>query len=466
MRIKHLKIENFHCFREAEFDFASQTTVFIGKNGTGKSSLIKAVCNALSFIFNKSNNSWGYPSLANEVSDLGVGNINVREIYRNGKIADYISIQGEAIMLASIEEKHDKDLILEWDFRKNSYEKATIQSSLYKEAYLKFRKNLLLTDRYPLLVYYSDRYPHINTNLGSNVKSMLNEDDEISRTWGYYHWNSFTSCTEIWQKRFIRISNQLIRIDRSLNETKDDGALDTLLKQKKNIVNEIEYVVGYLKTFSDNNLEGLSDRNGDFKISSISVDGATDFYIKFTFADGIQRAWDELPAGLERLFSIVFDMAYRSYVLNRGKSEPKGLALIDEVDLHLHPSLQQDVLLRLTKTFPEVQFIVTTHSPLVITNLRQNENNRVIRMERKGNEYSHSPIGNLFIHDYAYTLYEIMQTSPRNFILYSLSERYLRLKRREKERESEEVLNQLRKLVGEADFPTLYHQLESDLNKG
>jgi len=466
MIIKHLKIENFHCFRETEFDFASQTTVFIGKNGTGKSSLIKALCNALSFIFNKSNNSWGYPSLANEVSDLGVGNINVREIYRNGRIADYISIQGEAIMLAPIEENRDNDLILEWDFRKNSYEKATIQSSLYKEAYIKFRKNLTSTDRYPLLAYYSDRYPHINTNLGSNVKAMLNEDDEISRTWGYYHWNSFTSCTEIWQRRFIRISNQLIQIDRSLKETTDDGARKILLKQKEVISNEIAYVIGYLKSFSDNNIEGLSDRYGDFKISSISVDGATDFYIKFTFADGIQRAWDELPAGLERLFSIVFDMAYRSYVLNQGKSAPNGIVLIDEVDLHLHPSLQQDVLLRFTSTFPEVQFIVTTHSPLVITNLRQNQDNKVIRMERNGNEYTHSPIANLFIHDYTYTLYEIMETAPRNFILNSLSERYIRLKRRKKEQEAEVVLNQLQKLIGEADFSVFLNQLESDLNKG
>ena len=193
---------------------------------------------------------------------------------------------------------------------------------------------------------------------------MLNEDEDIGRTWGYYHWNEFSSCTEIWQRRFIRISNQLMHIDRSLNETEDGGARDTLLQQKRNIVKEIEYVVGFLKSFTDSNIEGLSDRNGDFKISSISVDGATDFYIKFTFSDGIQRAWDELPAGLERLFSIVFDMAYRSYVLNRGMSVPNGIVLIDEVDLHLHPSLQQDVLLRLTKTFPEVQFIVTTHSPL------------------------------------------------------------------------------------------------------
>ena len=470
MKIKHLKIENFHCFKNTEFDFADQTTVFIGKNGTGKSSLIKSLCDALSFIFNKSNNSWGFSSLANEVTDLGVENINVREIYHNGKIADYVSLQGTARMKPQEGENPDSDiddtLKLEWDFRKNSYEKATLQSSLYKDAYIRFRTQLDKTDRYPLLVYYSDRYPHVNTNLGSNVKALLNEDNEISRTWGYYHWSEFTSCTEIWQKRFIRISNLLISTERSLNETEDAEARATLLEQREKISREIEYITGYLKEFTDNNIEGLSDRSADFKISSVSVDGATDFYLKFTFSDGVQRAWHELPAGLERLFSIVFDMAYRSFILNRGKYVPGGIVLIDELDLHLHPSLQQDVLLRLTHTFPEIQFVIATHSPLVVTNLRQDANNKVFRMERKGNEYTHTATGNLFIHDYAYTLYEVMQTEPRNFLLNALSERYIRLKHRQKEDAAHEVLNQLRQLVGEADFPVYKEKLDAEIAKG
>ncbi len=470
MKIKSLKIENFHCFKETTFGFASQTTVFIGKNGTGKSSLIKALCDVLSFIFNKSNNSWGFSSLANEVTDLGVANINVREIYHNGNIADYVSLKGIACMQPKSGEGELRDdgetLRLEWDLRKNSYEKSTIQNSLYKDAYIKFRTQLTKTDRYPLLVYYSDRYPHVNTNLSGNVKALLNEDDEIGRTWGYYHWNEFTSCTEIWQKRFIRIFNQLLSIDRSLNETKDSAAYETFSKQKKQITQEIEYVSRYMKAFTDDDIEGLSSRSGDFKISSLSVDGVTDFYLKFTFSDGVQRSWDELPAGLERLFSIVFDMAYRSYILNRGRFEPEGIVLIDELDIHLHPSLQQDVLLRLTHTFPNVQFIIATHSPLIITNLRQDEDNKVYQMERKGKEYCHKPTGNLFIHDYAYTLYEVMQTEPRNFLLNALAERYIRLRHRQKEDKADEVLAQLKKLIGEADFPAFQRQLETDIGKG
>lgn len=470
MKIKHLKIENFHCFKNTKFDFADQTTVYIGKNGTGKSSLIKSLCDALSFIFNKSNNSWGFSSLANEVTDLSVENINVREIYHNGKIADYVSLQGTAKMDPPEGEHTDNtneaSLKLEWDFRKNSYEKATLQSSLYKNAYIKFRNHLDKTDVYPLLVYYSDRYPHVNTNLGSNVKALLNEDNEIGRTWGYYHWNEFSSCTEIWQRRFIRISNLLISTERSLNETEDEAAHATLIEQRKKINREIEYVTGYLKTFTDNSIKGLSDHSSDFKISSVSVDGATDFYLKFIFSDGVQRAWYELPAGLERLFSMVFDMAYRSFILNQGRHAPSGIVLIDELDLHLHPSLQQDVLLRLKHTFPEVQFIIATHSPLVVTNLRQDADNKVFRMERKGNEYTHSATENLFIHNYTYTLYEVMQTEPRNFLLNALSERYIRLMHRGKEDAANEVLDQLRGLVGEADFPAYKVTLDAEIAKG
>jgi len=470
MKVKRLKIENFHCFKDTTFDFAGQTTVFIGKNGTGKSSLIKALCDTLSFIFYKSSNSWGFSSLANEVADLGVENINVREIYHNGKIADYVSLQGTAQMnTQNADMPHDTSidaLTLEWDFRKNSYENSKIQNGLYKDAYIKFRTQLDKTDRYPLLIYYSDRYPHVNTNLGSNVKALLNEDDKISRNWGYYHWSEFTSCTEIWQKRFIRISNQLINTERLLNETEDAAARETMLKQRAQIIKEIEYVTRYLKAFTDSNIEGLSDRSSDFKISSVSVDGATDFYLKFTFADGVQRSWNELPAGLERLFSIVFDMAYRSFILNGGEYVPGGIVMIDELDLHLHPSLQQDVLLRLTHTFPDVQFIIATHSPLIVTNLRQDENNKVFSMERKGGEYTHSATGNLFIHDYSYTLYEIMNTAPRNSLLNALSERYIRLRHRQKEEKANEVLAQLRDLVGEADFPAVREKLEVEIANG
>ena len=43
-----------------------------------------------------------------------------------------------------------------------------------------------------------------------------------------------------------------------------------------------------------------------------------------------------------------------------------GIVTIDELDLHLHPKWQRDVVLDLRKTFPEIQFIVTSHSPFLL----------------------------------------------------------------------------------------------------
>jgi|HubBroStandDraft_1064217.scaffolds.fasta_scaffold02247_4 hypothetical protein len=56
-----------------------------------------------------------------------------------------------------------------------------------------------------------------------------------------------------------------------------------------------------------------------------------------------------------------------------------AIVLIDEVDLHLHPSLQRALIPRLRKTFPKVQWIVTTHSPLVLANFDANE---IIALDR------------------------------------------------------------------------------------
>jgi predicted ATP-binding protein involved in virulence len=57
-----------------------------------------------------------------------------------------------------------------------------------------------------------------------------------------------------------------------------------------------------------------------------------------------------------------------------------GVVLIDEVDLHLHPRWQQRVLPDLLRTFPNIQFIVSTHSPQVLTTVLPNQ---IVLLERQ-----------------------------------------------------------------------------------
>ena len=64
---------------------------------------------------------------------------------------------------------------------------------------------------------------------------------------------------------------------------------------------------------------------------------------------------------------------------NANPADIHAIVLIDEIDLHLHPSLQRALIPRLRKAFPLVQWIVTTHSPLVLANFDVNE---IIALDR------------------------------------------------------------------------------------
>ena len=79
-----------------------------------------------------------------------------------------------------------------------------------------------------------------------------------------------------------------------------------------------------------------------------------------------------LSDGIRSVLAMVGDIAYRCIKLNphlglNAAKKTRGVIMIDEVDMHLHPAWQQTVLVDLCKAFPNIQFIVTTHSPQVIS---------------------------------------------------------------------------------------------------
>jgi len=80
----------------------------------------------------------------------------------------------------------------------------------------------------------------------------------------------------------------------------------------------------------------------------------------------------QLSDGIKNMIGMIADIAYRCVLLNShlGKDAARlstGLVMIDEIDMHLHPQWQQSVISSLEKAFQNIQFIVTTHSPQVLT---------------------------------------------------------------------------------------------------
>jgi hypothetical protein len=84
----------------------------------------------------------------------------------------------------------------------------------------------------------------------------------------------------------------------------------------------------------------------------------------------IPLALNQLSDGERGLLAVIFDIARRLTIANPGLDDPiaegKAIILIDEIELHLHPTWQRQVLRRFTEMFKNCQFIVTTHSPQVL----------------------------------------------------------------------------------------------------
>jgi hypothetical protein len=97
--------------------------------------------------------------------------------------------------------------------------------------------------------------------------------------------------------------------------------------------------------------------------------------------------FDKLASGLKSMIAMIGDIMIRLYdqqPLIHDPSEFAGVVLIDEIDIHLHPKLQKQLVEQLTKTFPKVQFFASTHSPIPL--LGAPKHSLLYKVERNKNE--------------------------------------------------------------------------------
>ena len=126
--------------------------------------------------------------------------------------------------------------------------------------------------------------------------------------------------------------------------------------------------------------------------------------VYFMFVDGRESESALLSDGYRRLVNIVMDIAFRCALLNKSMfgaqcyKHTHGTVIIDEIDEHLHPALQVRVLKALQDTFPKIQFIISTHAPLVMSSVepRKDENgndiNVVYKLEYVDGTYTHKEL--------------------------------------------------------------------------
>ena len=100
--------------------------------------------------------------------------------------------------------------------------------------------------------------------------------------------------------------------------------------------------------------------------------------------DGREMSLDQLSGGYRMVLGLAGDLAWRlaqAYPEHSSPLEAPMVALIDEIELHLHPAWQRRILGDLRWTFPNVQFVISTHSPQVLSTVPSDQ---IIELERDG----------------------------------------------------------------------------------
>lgn len=382
MKLNTITLRNYRNFEDYTLNLGKVVTVLIGRNGMGKSNLLSGMVQVLSFIFSKQRNTPQYDFISS--SSQGVKRFLASDPrYVNLQYTYPLSITADGVLNGNTHPIH-------WSFEQES-EKSGLKDSLFRDAYHSFWEYYNEQQEKPLLAFFSDGFPHKETKISGKMNEKLNSGNPLPANTGYYQWDYEQSCVEIWKIHFAQ---------EWFNKASDPT--------KQTYIDAINSV---FREFSEP-INGTS--NSELRVSELFgkiINQKPTLMIRF--ADGRETQFDLMPAGYVRMFSMIFDLANRGFLLN-GNCTPEGIAFIDEIDLHLHPSLAAEILPRLRRSFPRLQFVISTHSPLVITNFNQSEGGeedfRLYQLKKNEDGYYNTRVRDIFGLDYNSGLSDVMDT--------------------------------------------------------
>lgn len=274
----------------------------------------------------------------------------------------------------------------------------------------------------------------------NRFKSQIKDADVSNRLTGYeYCFDARANVSDfaLWLKKetFIAFEQQMKNAEIKNNEV-------SLTRQR---LDQVEQALNKV-------LEQTGWRDVRYSPSAEAVCAYHDIYG--------QMPIDLLSAGVCNIIAMVGDIAKRAIQLNakvfdNAIKNTSGMVLIDEVDLHLHPQWQQQVLQNLTEIFPNIQFIVTTHSPQVLTTVHKQNIRLLSNVEGVGQ--CEQPIGDTYGLASNDVMVETMNTKARPRVEYVVKlEQYMALidLGAYQNEEGIQLRNQLEQLLG-AEHPEI-----------
>ena len=171
-----------------------------------------------------------------------------------------------------------------------------------------------------------------------------------------------------------------------------------------------------------------------------------------------------LSDGIKSTLSMIADIAYRMAILNPQLlddilEEISGVVLIDEIDMHLHPSWQKKIISVLKKIFPKVQFIFTTHSPSILSNV---SNKNILILDN----FEIYPLENMtYGKDIEAILREVMRVQVRPKEVIDKLKLFNDLLDENNLLEAKKILKELEEILGKDDSEVVERRISLELEE-
>ena len=389
--LKNITLHNFRRFEDTIYELNPQMNVFIGKNASGKTTVLEAVTVVLGaylssfkqyvpsrFVQNISDRDVMRKSLQamkNVATTSGVPQypcVVESEIAFDGTVAECKrSLEKEGGRTKSLGKNVLREVVSEWEEAIKAADGSDMQQI------------------YPLILYLSSARLWNENRIG--------EIDKIpSRT------DAYQRCLD--QKRSSQSSFEYIRLLGNLASEENDGKP---LPAYEVIMNAVRY------SLQEELLPGqqvlYSSRYGGIAVKNV---------------DGTIIDFAALSDGYRNVIKIVTDIATKMCILNpylQGDTLKKtpGVVVIDELDLSLHPTWQRRIVRILKELFPKVQFICATHSPFIVQSLEDGE--LIVLDGELDEEYSGQSI-----EDISEDIMQVpvVQYSEKKLKMYEVAEKY------------------------------------------
>ena len=359
MKIQSIELHNVQQFESLKMPLAptpkhpGHVTVLIGNNGTGKTALLHSLATSLSWL------------VARLRREQGNGRPIPEQAITNGAHSANITlhINTDKIQLTD-QADTPPDTSYQWRIAKTLFGYTSEQlSDLTGVSKLAEHYRTMLTTSdttsLPLIVFYTVERVVLDIPLKIKNKHTFSQMDGYDNALGL----------GVDFRRFFEWFREREDIE---NET---GISQTLLKELQKKIEPSSHIWQALiqaqATSRDRQLMAVRQAIKYFMpgFSNLKIRRKPRLHMSIE-KQGETLDVAQLSQGEKSLMALVGDIARRLAMMNPALENPlqgQGIVLIDEIDMHLHPRWQRSIIDRLTTTFPACQFVLTTHSPIVIS---------------------------------------------------------------------------------------------------